>query len=132
MVGRRQIDAVVRHLATHLDEIPADRFEYTGRGGSGRIRCVLCGRTGAYGLVGLPDLTTALNERGRVVWYAYRPWSPWQVGCLVDHPWPCSCGLTFPVYVNLWRHIGADRPAGWGRQGEHRPVLSCRLVEAVA
>ncbi|MFF9565755.1 hypothetical protein ACF1AJ_20570 [Leifsonia sp. NPDC014704] len=109
-------------MAEHPEEIPADRFTYTR---AGRIQCTVCGREGVRGFVGMPDPETALDWRGLPRrWHRWHPWAPWQVACLLDHPWPCSCGRSFPSYVNLWRHIGAARPAGWGRQGDHRPVLA--------
>ena len=102
------------YLRQHRDGagIPVDRFELTERG---RVRCVLCHREGVRGHVGPVEPPVA-------VW---RPFAPWQVACLPDHPWTCSCGRVFPRYVNLWRHIGADRPTGWGRQSEHHVVDRC-------
>lgn len=57
-------------------------------------------------------------------WGPYFPYAPWQIPCLQPHDWVCSCGLAFPAFVNLWRHIGADRPTGWGRPGHHVPILA--------
>jgi len=143
MTGRRQLDAYVR---AHPDpaSLPVGRFTVTGR----KVACVLCGRDG-YGPVAYdPNRTYPVRERGHRVllqfideklvqvegpdtapepphpmpwWVQYRPW---QIGCFQDHVWPCSCGKTFPSFVNLWRHLGADRPNGWGRQSEHHYALA--------
>jgi hypothetical protein len=122
VTGRRQIDAYVRLMAEHPELIPADRFEYAFDRGN-KVRCTVCHRDG-YGFVGMPDLATARDVRGRIRWYAYYPWSPWQVPCLMDHTWPCTCGRSYTSFNSLWRHIGADRPTGWGRQESHAYALT--------
>jgi hypothetical protein len=149
MTGRRQIE---KFILDHPDpeSLPVGRFESDGR----KTRCVLCGRDGYGPVVFNSERTWPEYPRGHRKLLQFfgnnllqvegpdtaplppklMPWhcqfSPWQIGCMVDHPWPCSCGLTFPVFANLWRHIGADRPAGWGRQGEHHYALECVLEAA--
>lgn len=144
---RRQ-EAFIR---AHRDgrDIPQGRFEFVkGR----KVRCVLCGRDG-YGPVAYdPARTYPVRERGHrklLTWIdddlvqvegpdtapeppRLMPWwaqfSRWQIDCLGDHPWPCSCGRQYRRFVDLWRHIGAVRPAGWGRQGIHVPDLECGVA----
>ena len=96
------IALAIRDDPTLLDP---GRFE---RVNERRVRCVLCGRSGvaSWSLVGLPDFS-------RPMWWTQ--FAPWQYGCLLAHTYRCACGLSFPAYANLWRHIGASRPAGWGR-----------------
>lgn len=121
MTGRSQIRAIVREMELHPERIPDGRFTFTR---SGRIACTICGRDGVHGIIATP-VPGAPDWRGYARrWSEWFPWAPWQVSCLRDHTWPCSCGRFFPEFVNLWLHIGADRPNGWGRQGEHRPVLA--------
>lgn len=144
MTGRRQREEFIR---THQDptSLPVGRFMHLG---GRKVRCVLCGRDG-FGPLAFdpaktyPTRSTTVHRKllafigdrllqvegpdaappapRPVPWWAQ--FSPWQIDCFEDHVWPCSCGLLFRRYVDLWRHIGADRPAGWGRQGEHHPVL---------
>ena len=147
MSGRRQREEFIR---AHRDGagLPEGRFELDGR----KVRCVLCGRDGYGTLAVNPNATFPVKERGHRILLAFlggglaqvegpdtapkppepMPWwmqySPWQIDCLEDHPWPCSCGRRFRRYVDLWRHIGADRPAGWGRQGVHAPALACEVA----
>lgn len=150
MTGRIQIQKFIRD---HQDpaSLPVGRFELAGR----KVRCVLCGRDGFGPVEFNPDKTWPQHPRGHRILLTFIgddlvqvegpdtapesprliPWhaqfSPWQIGCMEDHTWPCSCGLRFRNFATLWRHIGAERPTGWGRQGEHRYDLSCEL-EAVA
>ncbi len=147
---RRAQEAFIR---AHKDgrDLPPGRFEFTD---GHKIRCVLCGR-GGYGVVNFnPDMMYPVRERGHRILLTFidrdlvqvegpdtaplppklMPWwaqfGRWQIDCLADHPWPCSCGRQFRRYADLWRHIGADRPAGWGRQGDHFPALACDLEMA--
>ena len=117
MTGRRQQEQFVKEHRTG-DDLPADRFEHTG---GRKVRCVICGRTG-YGPATIHPAATSFDG-------STRPWhrqaSPWQLSCLMPHDWPCSCGLAFRTYGDLWRHIGAPRPDGWGRAGTHQPALAC-------
>lgn len=121
MTGNRQIDQFIR---AHRDPstLPQDRFEWSG----GKVRCVLCHADGWGTPSPIGDMVTFTGQKLR--------WSdrlrPWQIPHLMDHPWPCSCGLSFREFNGLWRHIGADRPVGWGRQGEHAPALVCDLAVA--
>jgi hypothetical protein len=115
VTGQRQL---ARFIREHRDGagLDPDRFERTG---GGKVRCSLCHRTG-YGTSGPVEAITCFD--GRVIpWHAR--FSPWQVACLMPHDWHCSCGLRFIQFAYLWRHIGAPRPANWGRQGVHRAVL---------
>lgn len=118
MTGSRQIAAFVR---AHRDAstLPIERFEWAG----GRVRCVLCGARG-WGSPVIRDQSTFTGKP--------MPWwqacAPWQIPHLMDHPWPCSCGLSFRDFSGLWQHIGAPRPFGWGRQGEHAFALECEVV----
>lgn len=126
MTGSRQIDEYLKVLANHPELIPADRFV---RLDTGRVACVLCHREGtSRALVGMPDLDTRFRERGQRAWHAYFPWSPWQISCLMDHSWPCTCGRTYTSFNSLWRHVGAVRPNGWGRQGVHEYALACEVA----
>lgn len=149
MTGRRQRDEFVR---THEDpsSLPVGRFEaLDGR----KVRCVLCGRDG-YGPVEFDSTATFPTRDGSIhrmllsfigdelvqvegpetvppaprpkPWW--RQFSNWQIDCFEDHIWPCSCGRLYRRYVDLWRHIGAERPVGWGRQGHHAPVLECEVA----
>lgn len=94
--------SVVRADPTWLDHRQFVRLE------TGRVQCVFCGRSGTdRSLVGLPDFSKA---------YWWQQWAGWQIPCLAGHVYGCNCGLTFPAFNNLWRHIGGPRPAGWGRQ----------------
>lgn len=149
MTGRRQLETFIRE---HQDPgtLPVGRFTVTS---SGKVQCVLCGRDG-YGplaydrlktyptrpvwvhrklltfvgdeLVQVEGPDTAPPEPRHVPWWAQ--YKPWQIGCLMDHTWPCSCGRSFTAYATLWRHIGAPRPMGWGRQGEHHEALVCGVA----
>lgn len=150
MTGRHQIEAFI---ASHRDPatLPAGRFVATdGR----KVRCVLCHRDG-YGPVEYdpaktyPTRPASVHRKllefidgelrqveGRpdnappppkpVPWEAQ--FSRWQIMCMFDHEWPCSCGRRFLRFVDLWRHVGADRPAGWGRVGVHSPELICEVA----
>lgn len=95
-------------------ELPADRFvpvsDRTGR----KLRCTVCGRTGYWHPTDSPS-------------WPWQGFGLWQVACWMDHPWPCSCGLSFRQYGDLWRHIGGPRPTGWGRQDgiDHHLVATC-------
>lgn len=138
-------------IREHKDgsDLPVGRFELTdGR----KVRCVICGRDGYGSLTINPDKTFPVRERGHRALLTFigmqlvqvegpdtapeppalMPWfmqySPWQIDCLEDHTWPCSCGRLYRRYVDLWRHIGAERPKGWGRQGEHFPALECEVA----
>lgn len=112
-------------LRAHRDpsSLPTGRFEWAGDR-SAKVRCVECHRDG-YGTTADPRPTVTFD--GRLM-----PWpqhySPWQIDCLGDHTWPCSCGLAFRRFVDLWRHIGADRPAGWGRPEVHTYNLKCEVA----
>lgn len=148
MTGRLQ---QARFIAEHPDGagLPVGRFEHVkGR----KVRCVLCGRDGFGPLAFDPAMTFETHARGHRVLLTWvddelvqvegpdtaplpprlKPWwmqfSRWQIDCLQDHAWPCSCGLQFRRYVDLWRHIGADRPTGWGRRGHHAPALECEVA----
>ena len=137
MTGSRQQAVLTAKYLASPDLIPAGRFEACGKG---RIRCVLCSRTG-YGVTGVnPKATYPVRERGHRTLLQFfgdqllviegpdtappapRPVKPihqfrrWQIGCLEDHDWECSCGRRYRSYAPLWRHIGGPRPAGWGRQ----------------
>lgn len=118
MTGIRQLERFVRE---HRDPstLPEGRFEWDGA----KVRCVLCHRRG-YGFPLVRDSVTFSGQRVR---WSQRV-SPWQISCLRDHPWPCSCGRSFTEFVDLWKHIGADRPVGWGREGHHAPALSCEVA----
>lgn len=108
-MGRRQREALIAELQAHPEEIPADRFVWNHRG---RIECVLCGREGYRGHVGAPPPPETYrrgNWEGLVRWSEWYPWAPWQLACLGEHPWVCACGLRFPAWSNLRRHIGRDR-----------------------
>lgn len=137
MTGRRQEEALVAKYLTAPHLIPEGRFAPVG---GGKIRCVLDGRTG-YGITAV-DLaaTYPQRERGHRTLLQFigdqlsvvegpdtappppQPippiyqFSKWQVGCLEPHDWECTCGLRWTSYAPLWRHIGAERPTGWGRQ----------------
>jgi len=119
MTGERQIDRFVR-ANRDPSALPTDRFEWAG----GRVRCVLCH---AAGWGGIPQLTDSTDFAGRPVRWQHSM-NRWQIAHLMDHPWTCSCGLAFREFVGLWRHIGADRPTGWGRQGEHQFALECAVA----
>lgn len=137
MTGQRQEETLVAkyRAAPHL--IPERRFEPCGKG---KVKCVLDGRTG-YGItaVDLNATYPAPDRRHRILLQFFgdslrtvegpdtAPTTPrrvlpiyqfsrWQIGCLEPHDWECACGLRWPSYAPLWRHIGAERPAGWGRQ----------------
>lgn len=120
MTGRRQIERFVR---ANRDPRGLDHERFTRTGGK-KVQCALCGRTG-YGPVGPVEDVKCFD--GRVLRWQDR-FSPWQIGCLMPHDWFCSCGLRFVQFADLWRHVGADRPAGWGRQGIHAPVLSMAVA----
>lgn len=137
MTGRQQQEALTRQFLAFPETIPSDRFEACG---NGKIRCVLCRRTG-YGVTGV-DSTATYPERERghrkllqffgddllqvegpdtappppVLVLPIHQFSRWQIGCLVPHDWECTCGHRYTSYSPLWRHIGAPRPTGWGRQ----------------
>ena len=115
MTGQRQL---ARFIREHRDgsDLDHNRFEYAG---GRKVRCSLCHRTG-YGPVGRVEAVTCFD--GRVIPWQMR-FNMWQVGCLMPHDWHCSCGRRFVEFVALWRHVGAPRPADWGRQGEHHAVL---------
>lgn len=119
MTGERQIDLFVR-ANRDAAALPDDRFERIGA----KVRCVLCHADG-WGTT-LPPAQAA-DFTGRIVRWQHR-FSRWQLAHLMDHPWPCSCGLRFRDYGGLWRHIGAPRPEGWGRQGTHEPALTCEVA----
>lgn len=114
-----------RFLRAHRDPVglPEDRFEYVSPK-SGRVQCRLCHRDGWGSVAPLRNYRTFTGAKVR--WD--QAMNPWQIDCLVPHDWPCQCGLTFPSFRNLWAHIGADRPAGWGRQGVHGYALECELA----
>jgi hypothetical protein len=146
MTGRNQIEQFIRD---HADpsSLPVGRFELHGR----KVRCVLCGRDGFGPVVFNPDKTWPERPRGHRILLQFfgddlrqiegpdtkpeppklMPWwcqfNPWQIGCMEDHTWPCSCGLSFRNFATLWRHIGAERPTGWGRQGVHEFALECEM-----
>lgn len=121
MSGRWQRERFIR---AHRDPsvLPEDRFEYATEHGK-KIRCVMCHRDG-YGSP--TPLRNYVTFDGRKVRWSDNI-SLWQIDCLADHPWPCSCGLAFTRFRDLWAHIGAPRPVGWGRQSEHRYALECEL-----
>lgn len=121
MSGARERAAFVKAHKTG-EGLPADRFEYLSDR-SGKVRCVICHRDG-YGPVG-PIRSTVAFDGSSMPWDRWI--SPWQLDCLQDHTWPCSCGRAFTRYVDLWRHIGADRPRGWGRQERHEMALFCEV-----
>lgn len=149
MSGRRQREEFIR---THQDPtaLPVGRFVHVG---GRKVRCVLCGRDG-YGVLAFnssmtyPTRDVSVHRKmldfigdhlmqvegpdtpppapRPVPWYAQ--FSLWQIDCFADHEWSCSCGLRFRTYGSLWRHIGAPRPAGWGRQGAHEFALDCEVA----
>lgn len=119
MSGERQIARFVR-ANRDPSKLPQDRFDWDG----GKARCVICHAKG-WGSILPPE--QAADFTGRIVRWQHR-YSRWQIAHLMDHPWFCSCGLSFREYAGLWRHIGADRPTGWGRQGIHRPALVCEIA----
>ncbi|WP_100813054.1 hypothetical protein [Microbacterium lacus] len=113
MSGRRQDEAVKQAIRSDPSLLDPTQFV---RLKTGRVECVLCRRSGTErSFVGLPDF----RER-----YWWQSWAPWQYGCMIAHTYRCTCGRAFPAYNNLWRHIGGERPAGWGRQDglEHRAL----------
>lgn len=122
MSSRRQREAFI---AAHRDGsgLPEGRFQNVSDR-SGKVWCVICHRDGWGSTAPLANM---VGFDGRLWRWSDRI-SPWQVDCLQDHPWPCSCGLSFRRFVDLWLHIGADRPAGWGRQGVHEYSLECDLA----
>lgn len=137
MTGRHQAEALVQQFLAAPETIPAGRFEACG---NGRIRCVLDGRVGR-GVTNV-DLSATYPERERghrtlLRFFGDQPlvvegpdtapppprsvppihqFARWQIGCLQSHDWECTCGLRYTEYASLWRHIGAPRPPGWGRQ----------------
>lgn len=149
MTGRRQIEAYIRD---HRDPatLPVGRFTISDN--PRKTMCVLCGRDGYGSLAYDPTLTystrpvsvhrillafvgetlervegpdTAPPAPRSVPWWCQ--YSLWQIGCLMDHTWSCSCGRSSTAYATLWRHIGAPRPHGWGRPGEHHEALACEM-----
>lgn len=126
MSGRRQRE---NFILTHRDAatLPSARFEWAGER-SGKIRCVLCHRDG-WGSLGEIKDQTGFDGR---LWRWHDRVSPWQIDCLQDHPWPCSCGRSYRAFGDLWRHIGGERPTGWGRQEIHEYALACDLEAVLA
>ena len=140
MTGRRQLEAYIRD---HRDPASLPVARFTVAENPRKVACVLCGRDGYGPLAYDPERTyptrdVAVHRKlltfvGNALvqiegpdtappapvpiswWHQY---SLWQIGCLMDHTWPCSCGRRFTAYATLWRHIGGERPTGWGRQGE--------------
>lgn len=108
MTGQHQRTAIVRRLMANPDLIPVGRFR---RLDSGRVECVLCRASGtSRSFVGQPgDDALDRMRRYRGGWV---PWAQWQIRCLLDHGWLCSCGRAYPTYASLWRHIGGPRPVG--------------------
>lgn len=119
MIGERQVDRFIR-ANRDPSALPMDRFESSG----GKVRCVLCHADG-WGTIAAPQDLVGFDGR-RHPWWSRM--GRWQLAHLGDHPWPCSCGMSFRQYAGLWRHIGAERPPGWGRQGEHVPALVCEVA----
>lgn len=141
MQSRFQLEGFISRVDPST--LPADRFEYVPDARNGKARCVVCGRTGYLAWIGPPPPVTRgrdgrnasvderFDKKGRLhPWGSYFPYAPWQIACLLPHDWQCSCGLAFPTYVRLWRHIGGPRPHGWGRPerwGDHRFEDRCDL-----
>lgn len=113
MTGREQIVDIQHAIRDDPTIVDYDRFV---RLRTGRVECVLCGRSGtSLSHVGLPDFSQP---------YWWRSWAPWQYACIFAHTYRCSCGRSFPAFNNLWRHIGGLRPQGWGRHDgiDHRAL----------
>lgn len=105
MTGQKQRDMIAAAIRQDPSLLDPTRFAVQN---TDRVYCTLCHRSGIrmWALVGLPDFS-------RPQWW--RQFAPWQYGCLMAHVYRCTCGLSFPAYNNLWRHIGGPRPEGWGR-----------------
>lgn len=119
-MGRWQREATIAELQAHPERIDPDRFIATDRG---RVRCVLCGREGVRGHVGPPPPTEeVVNGSWRTIrrWDSWYPYAPWQIECLLDHPWVCACGLRFPAWSNLHRHIGRVRHPARAIRGHYQ------------